>query len=119
MSLSNLKANLEKGDVKSDNMKVKIALTSIRKGFSEVIKTVRAYNRAIEVIGVCKSPILPNPKILEISSHTLLSFPEAEALYNLSQEYNIDIEFLIRFVVHSGLGAEDIIRVLRREGEVY
>ena len=109
-------------NITGSKIPIKIALISIYKGFSEVIKTIRVYNRgidAMDAIGVYNIPIRPNPKIIEISLHTPFSYHAVEALYNLSLEYNIDIYFLIRFMVRSGLGADDIRSVLRSDGEVY
>ena len=94
-------------------------LGAIKAGLKEGVRTIRAFNhgtKAIAAIFAPYVPISPNPVIEEITKRTPLAYREAEELYNLSQDYDIDIELLISFARNGGNATA--IRQLIKEGMV-
>ena len=89
-------------------MKIETAQKNINKGFQEAVKRAHEYNRVIETIGLCNTPIHSNSKVVKISERTPFNYNQAEALYNLSQEYNIEIDQLITTALSGGIYAHGI-----------
>jgi len=63
-------------------------------------------------LGIHYPDIHPNPEVVKIMTHSPFSYYDAEKLYDISQEYDIDIGILIKSAL-LGVGVEEIRGALR------
>ena len=83
-------------------MKEILALGAIKSGILKSLRDAITFNHSLDEIKPHYIPIVSNPKIEEIVRQTTLGYREAEVIYNLSHDYDTDLELLIPLCLNVG-----------------
>jgi hypothetical protein len=91
------------------------------KGIQTAIKQEREYNQVLKSLSSSSYSasivnIRPNPEILLIQQNSLITYQEAEDIYNLSKKYSIPIDTLSSYFINSSLDIEEL-RILIESNE--
>ena len=84
-------------------MRAILALGAAKSGILKSIMAAIRFNHSLDEIETQYIPIVPNAKIEEIVRQTTLGYREAEVIYNLSHDYDIDLELLIPLCLNGRL----------------